>query len=48
MEALKIDISKVFGFVPRADIYSLSAKGVESAPWHLKRKPEKAMIFWDG
>ena len=26
MEALKIDISKVFGFVPREDIYKLALK----------------------
>ncbi len=31
MESLKIDISKVFGFVPKTDIYSLSEKTVEYA-----------------
>jgi glucose-6-phosphate isomerase len=31
MEALKIDISKVFAFVPKADIYNLSAEAVQCA-----------------
>jgi len=31
MEALKIDISKVFGFIPKADIYGLAAKAAECA-----------------
>ena len=31
MEALKIDISKVYGFVPKDDIYGLAEKTIESA-----------------
>ncbi len=31
MEALKVDISKVFSFVPKTDIYGLSAKATASA-----------------
>jgi glucose-6-phosphate isomerase len=44
MEALKIDISKVFGFVPKADIYGLSAKAVESA-LALEKKTGKGNDF---
>jgi glucose-6-phosphate isomerase len=44
MEALKIDVSKVFGFVPKADIYSLSAKAIESAR-ALEKKNGKGNDF---
>jgi glucose-6-phosphate isomerase len=44
MEALKIDISKVFGFVPKADIYGLSEKAIESAK-ALEKKTGKGNDF---
>ena len=44
MEALKIDISKVFGFVPKADIYNLSDKAIESAQ-ALEKKTGKGNDF---
>ncbi len=44
MDALKIDISKVYGFVPKADIYSLSAKAKESAQ-ALEKKTGKGNDF---
>jgi glucose-6-phosphate isomerase len=44
MEALKIDISKVFGFVPKAELDSLSAKSVESA-LALEKKTGKGNDF---
>jgi len=44
MEELKIDISKVFGFVPKADIYNLSAKAIESAQ-ALEKKTGKGNDF---
>jgi glucose-6-phosphate isomerase len=44
MEALKIDISKVFGFVPKTDIYGLSAKAIESAQ-ALEKKTGKGNDF---
>ena len=31
MESIKIDISKIFGFVPEEDIYGLSSKAIEYA-----------------
>jgi glucose-6-phosphate isomerase len=44
MDSLKIDISKVFGFVPKADIYSLSAKAIENAR-SLEKKTGKGNDF---
>jgi glucose-6-phosphate isomerase len=44
MEALKVDISKVFGFVSKADIYSLSAKAIESVK-ALEKKTGKGNDF---
>ncbi|MBN1145207.1 MAG: glucose-6-phosphate isomerase [Bacteroidales bacterium] len=44
MEALKIDISKVYGFVPKTDIYNLSAKATESAQ-ALEKKTGKGNDF---
>jgi glucose-6-phosphate isomerase len=44
MEALKIDISKVFGFVPKTAIYGLSAKAMESAQ-ALEKKTGKGNDF---
>jgi glucose-6-phosphate isomerase len=44
MEPLKVDISKVFGFVPKADIYGLSTKTVESAK-ALEKKTGKGNDF---
>jgi glucose-6-phosphate isomerase len=44
METLKVDISKVFGFVPQDDIYGLSAKAVESVR-ALEKKTGKGNDF---
>jgi glucose-6-phosphate isomerase len=44
METLKIDISKVFGFVPRTDIYNLSARATECAVT-LEKKTGKGNSF---
>lgn len=44
MEALKVDISKVFGFVPRADIYDLAADAVAHTR-ALERKTGKGNDF---
>ena len=44
MELLKIDISKVFGFVPRADIYDLSGKAIECVK-ALEKKTGKGNDF---
>ncbi len=44
MEALKIDISKVFGFVPKTDVYALSEKAAESAK-ALENKTGKGNDF---
>jgi glucose-6-phosphate isomerase len=44
MEALKVDISKVFGFVPQADIYGLSLKTIELAR-ALEKKTGKGNDF---
>jgi glucose-6-phosphate isomerase len=44
METLKIDVSKVFGFVPRTDIYNLSAKAQECA-LSLEKKTGKGNDF---
>ena len=44
MEALKIDISKAFGFVPKEDIYGLSEKAVNSIK-ALEKKTGKGNDF---
>jgi len=44
MEALKVDISKVFGFVPKADIYGLAADAVAHAR-ALEKKTGKGNDF---
>jgi len=44
MEPLKIDISKVFGFVPKTDIFGLSAKAIESVK-ALENKTGKGNDF---
>src|SRR5512133_3206408 len=44
MEALKIDISKVYGFVPKADIYGMAVKAVESTR-ALEQKTGKGNDF---
>src|SRR3989304_5922934 len=44
METLKVDISKVFGFVPKEDIYHLSAKVSDSAK-ALENKTGKGNDF---
>ena len=44
MESLKIDINKVFSFVPRADIYGLAEKAIESTR-DLERKTGKGNDF---
>jgi glucose-6-phosphate isomerase len=44
MEALKVDITKVFGFVPQADIFDLSLKAIESAR-ALEKKTGKGNDF---
>jgi len=44
METLKIDISKVFGFVPKADIYDLAAKTADHAK-SLEKKTGRGNDF---
>ncbi|HLO58240.1 MAG TPA: glucose-6-phosphate isomerase [Bacteroidales bacterium] len=44
MEALKIDISKVFGFVPKTDIYKMEGKAIESVK-ALEQKTGKGNDF---
>jgi len=47
MEALKIDISKVFGFVPKR-IFMVCLKRPFTALKHWKKRPGKGMILWVG
>lgn len=44
MESIKVDISKIFGFVPQEDVYGLSSKAIEYAR-ALEKKTGKGNDF---